>query len=1283
MLSKYIKIVLVAGVALLTSGKLYAQAQGFEQTDMIKVSGVTTNSQVNALPLGQIQTTRVFIDGLGRPVQTVALQASPVNNKDIVQPQAYNTLGQQTISYLPYADNSTVNPIGSFRATAINDQLSYYTNSGTSANPNAVANETSAPFSQQLFENSPLQREVSAGMTGGGFQPTVSGNKFKTVSYRLNNSTQDGNIMLWTTSGTYTLGTNYADNTLYVADGIDEDGFEARNFIDAAGRLILKRQLKSGANVDTYYVYNIGGALSYIIPPQALASMVSSGNYSLSAGPVNTLIFVFTYDSMSRVVEKTVPAKGKINVVYDPMNRPVLVQDPNLQANNKWTYIKYDVKGRAINQGIYTDATNTTRAAMQTYVNSLASGYSTTWYESRSISGTYNFYTNNVFPTTNITPLAYAYFDDYDVDNNGAANFSYVTQGLSGEQTPTTAPVKGIPTAITQTTVGSGVTSNEWFTKVTFYDKRGNPIQTQSNNHMSYTSIFTLTDISTLVPDFVGVPQITKISKKSSSTVTTTVQTNFTYDYFYRLKAVDQYYNGSAVSHVATYTYNEMGQMVKKSLGYVSATSWLQNVDMRYNIRGMLTSINNSTLTSDAGLTNNDSNDVFGINILYDQVDSRIPNSAYFNGRVSAVRWMSKDASGTASAERSYTFTYDGLQQLANATYQEKQTGNTGFTSNLHGFDEIFTYDIGGNISSLVRNASTQNTNSYVQIDNLAYTYNSSSPYQLQKVTDGTDANHTGLGFQNLTGNTTFTYSYDGNGNMTIDPNKGLTLAYNVLNKTDKITMSLGTNRWIDYTYDAGGHLIRKRQFDNNTLVHTTDYIDRFLYFDGTLQYFAMPDGRVLNTGTASAPVFTQEYVITDQQGNARVSFQNNGSNVAIVKQENSYYPSGLIMPHSPVATPTIENKQLYNGGSEWQKDFSNSPDYYETFYRNYDAALARFIAVDPKAESAESLTTYNYASNNPVMFNDPLGDVSEAQWNFVLNQYYGGITGNYYIPDEGDDSSDGGDGGGGGGGGGGGTSGGGTPTGVPGVYEVSDAAALAHAAEAISKSNGWGNTVAGNLETAYNNLMNGTAATPGNTISSNTGFALYVNHDGEVGVLYGSKNDYVVMQKQNNVWDFYQISYDADEKGNGYKEGIFSFQKNQAAFLPAEGIGAFGGSYSIFGTIAIGKNANGQWVVSINASGLTPASAAGNVSFSGNAQLIVNGTVTSTQNFSYTAPNGPTFSVPNSIPLGVVQFNLPDAGSVQIRINAGYSFYDPGNGGSAPIPGQTHYTYTVPTSNP
>ncbi|MES2063491.1 MAG: RHS repeat-associated core domain-containing protein [Bacteroidota bacterium] len=109
---------------------------------------------------------------------------------------------------------------------------------------------------------------------------------------------------------------------------------------------------------------------------------------------------------------------------------------------------------------------------------------------------------------------------------------------------------------------------------------------------------------------------------------------------------------------------------------------------------------------------------------------------------------------------------------------------------------------------------------------------------------------------------------------------------------------------------------------------------------------------------------------MADQQGNVRVSFQEQGTTgVAVVKQENSYYPFGLIMPNSQIAIPGTPNKKLYNGGSEWQNDYGDLPDLYQTYYRSYDAALGRFTGIDPKAEVTDALSPYHYAGNNHVLY--------------------------------------------------------------------------------------------------------------------------------------------------------------------------------------------------------------------------------------------------------------------------------------------------------------------------
>lgn len=523
--------------------------------------------------------------------------------------------------------------------------------------------------------------------------------------------------------------------------------------------------------------------------------------------------------------------------------------------------------------------------------------------------------------------------------------------------------------------VGSGL-SSIWLGKAYFYDKRGNVIQLKSNNQLNFTT-YTLTDTKTVAPDFTGKPLITKVTKVtgSGSGSTNTVLSTITYDaHNSRMLYVDQKYNAQSTVRLAAYTYNELGQAVTKKLGNTSGSAYLQTLDYLYNIHGQLLSINSSKLTGSY------SSSLFGMELLYDQTDSNLGNTASYNGRISGVKWMTK-ADSTASSntnERSYTYAYDVLNRFTGATYAERSSTSTGsFSTNQHGFDEgNIAYDENGNILALQRNSSTIGGSTHVKVDSLTYNYDSSNPNQLQSVSDGSGSNFTGFGFRNLTGSSS-NYSYDTMGNLTADPYKGLTLAYNVLNRTDKITITTATGRYINYTYDAGGQIIRKQQYDGNSLQTTTDYIDGFVYIttSGTtkLSYFPIPEGRAVNSGSSFKP----EYVISDQQGNARVSFHDNGSGTAVVLQENSYYAFGLAMANSPIATPTLPNKNLYNGGSEWQNDFSNLPDYYQTFYRNYDTALGRWVAVDPEADKTESMTVYQYGNNNPLFYNDPFGNDS------------------------------------------------------------------------------------------------------------------------------------------------------------------------------------------------------------------------------------------------------------------------------------------------------------------
>jgi RHS repeat-associated protein len=1056
---KYLTILLTA-IGIQFCKLTEAQTINYTQNDVVLTSGAKTDAQVNSLGIGSVQTTRIYIDGLGRPIQNVALQASPNSNKDIIQVAAYSSIGQQPITYLPYVDNTGNYTTGSYRTTGLTDQGTYYANS--SGNTNKVAGDT-YPYSQKVFENSPLRRLLQEGDVGNGFQP---GQHYKSYNYRSNNSTD--NVLMWNSSGVY-QNQSYPVNSLSVTSATKEDGVAMTIvFTDNLGHMILKREvLSSTKNLDTYYIYNDAGKIAFVVPPKAVALMIQNNNYSLTQTGVVNLVFSFLYDNLDRLYQKNIPGSAPIYYIYDAYNRMVLVQDGNKRTSNQWYYIKYDVKDRPISQGIYTD--NTTgrtggvSGGMQSYVN----GLSTAKYESR-VGNTASYYTNSSFPTANsdnsaVQDLIYTYYDDYYLTQGANPDFQYAYQSLQGEaaNNAATTLTRGLLTMIRKRTVGSGL-NNIWLINVFFYDGKGNAIQTQSNNHLgSATGGNIATDYKTNVVDFVGKPLVSLTKKAAGAAGSVSVKTILTYDsHNIRLLYVDQVYNTQSSIRIASYEYNELGQLVKKNLqpinpvgsnlptditesssnsvtsgttttvvathsitfspgfniasgatynAYISSGA-LQSVDYRYNIRGQVTSINNSTLTND-GITNGDANDLFGMQIMYDQPDVALNSSTNtatpsYMGKISAIKWMTVDNNFLKTNERSYVYTYDETGRLTAANYAERAAGsasNTVFDTNKNGFDEAgIVYDENGNIANLNRNSSTIGANSYTQVDQLAYTYDATNPNQLKTVSDAnnsTSTQYTGYGFRNITGTTNGYYSYDPNGNLKADPYKGITIGYNILNKTDNIQVTTGANgvsitgKYINYTYDAAGTVIRKQQYDNSgQLITVTDYIDGFVYVNNSLSYFPMGEGRVLNSGGTLKP----EYIIADQQGNARFSFQDGGNGTVKIIQENSYYAFGLAFANSPITMPTVPNKQLYNGGSEWQNDYSNLPDYYQALNRNYDAGLGRFIAVDPMAETSISLSTYHYAYNDPLTYNDPTGNDGEGDGTWAAGplEYFFGYSG-------------------------------------------------------------------------------------------------------------------------------------------------------------------------------------------------------------------------------------------------------------------------------------------------
>jgi len=563
-------------------------------------------------------------------------------------------------------------------------------------------------------------------------------------------------------------------------------------------------------------------------------------------------------------------------------------------------------------------------------------------------------YTNRTFPNTIVNGdlLTVNYYDFYDTDNNSSPDYSYIPQGLATEE-PEVSNGSGNLTVSKSRILGTA----NWLEKAFFYDDRGQVIQQQSNNSIALSAV----DVSTIVYNFDGTIK-KKIVKKNAGAEQKATE-RYAYDAVGRLKEVGHQVNANPEVIIASYEFNEIGQLVDKNLGKVNGTSWLQSVDYKYNIRGWLTHINSPTLTADG--YNEESNDLFGMELLYEQTGD-IGNTGLFNGQISGTKWRMKMANHDFNnLERAYTYNYDKLGQIRDAVFKAKQGSSWNYMADAFS-EKGIQYDLNGNITALRRFMWNNSTNTVMEIDHLSYSYDGQKIDQLVKV-DDSEGYAGGCGFKDLVSDSQ-EYQFDEDGNLIRDKNKGIEISYNEIGKVKRVSYIADPAKYIDFQYSSLGERLSKSVFQNSTLVKRVDYLGGFAYENSTLNSIAHAEGRVRISGGN----IKYEYAIRDQLGNARISFEDNGNGQAEVRQESSYYVFGL--QHAPVSKPNNPNNSLFNGGSEWLADFDNDPDFYSTANREYDPTLGRFNGLDPLAESFTSWSPYSFSFNNPVIYSDPSG---------------------------------------------------------------------------------------------------------------------------------------------------------------------------------------------------------------------------------------------------------------------------------------------------------------------
>jgi RHS repeat-associated protein len=731
-----------------------------------------------------------------------------------------------------------------------------------------------------------------------------------------------------------------------------------------------------GISLYTYYVYDQYNNLTYVLPPLAYGKT--------DAATLDKLCYQYKYDHKNRLVAKKLPGKEWEFMVYDKADRLLAqgpVYSPFGDEAKGWMFSKYDAFGRVVYTGFYT-GTPSTAVGRTTFQNLVDSSIDI--YEKRTVPRRIDRvlvpYTNNTMPKTELKILKLNYYDDYEFMGN-----TEIAEQVEGQSV--ILQVKGLITGTWAKILHpSSLVLSDHIVEYKLYDDKERILR----NQRDYVTVSRgLTRVDTKY-NFRGLPIKTVTRHQfSGGSQPIEIMETFTYDKAERLLYQTHKVDNADPVVLFENRYDELGRVKQKRIGGKMGsnlkprevqqnnvvpdgfiidtespirTSFLQEINNTYNIRGWLTQVN-STSNLEAGDFGKKA--LFAMKLNYNTLDSEGIGGVkkLYNGNIAEQTWKTAQD----NVLRRYSYAYDKVNRLKAGTYQEPG----GITPVIGLYDEKMSYDANGNITSLNRKGRSVNTAIALDLDQLTYSYDGNI---LQKVVDS--SNNTDGFKQGSTADKH--YDYDSFGNLKVDRNKGITgIKYNHLNLPVEILFDRGK---ITYLYTATGEKINKVVTQGGG-GFTVNYFDGFQYFKGKLLFFPTAEG-YFNAETSS-----YVYQYRDHLGNVRLSYSDANKNdkidVGEIIEETNYYPFGLAHQGYNEKNNTIGDKYKYQyNGKELQDELGLN--LYDYGARNYDAALGRWMNVDPLAEKMPQWNPYAYTFNNPIMFTDPTGMIGEG----IENEY-------------------------------------------------------------------------------------------------------------------------------------------------------------------------------------------------------------------------------------------------------------------------------------------------------
>ena len=891
---------------------------------------------------GTSVTTSTYYDSFGCPVNVVARGAS-TDSRDLATLTEYDALDRTVKEWLAVPCSAANGPIS--RDDFLEKSSSEY--------------DDSLAFRESQYELSPSAEAVRI------LQPGVAFSKRPYTTSFVGNRQSDAmyRCQRFVPSSDYTFRTlgSYADGELAVVKTVDADNRTVLTFTDWKGNKVLERHVLDGSRgvtADTYYVYDALGKLRFVLPP-ALDGMTRTSWKSWdirSCMPLRQYAYFYRYDDRMLLVEKKLPGAEPVYYINDITGNAVFSQDGNLRKGNRWNFSIPDRFGRTAVEGLCgaPDAAAVEgmfiRVAKTDYANAASS-----------ICGT-GYCSNIVLQAPSL--LTADYYDDYrfltlrqfeGLNRTGNCN-------ARGLKTGTMTAVLEPATVYLGSPADKSKATPSEICSVVSYDSEDRIACVETSNILGGKDR-TVTEYT-----FSGKPLSMTVTHTAAGKLTAEESYGYTYDALDRLLQTRYSINNGQSVTLADNRYDELGRLQSdRRNGSASLAT-----EYSYNLHGMPTRISTPLYTE---------------SLFYEQPHNG--STPQYGGNISAIDWSVADESDTYG-KRGYTFSYDGMSRLTAAGYLENGKLNNHFSTS-------YKYDIMGNILTL-RREGLLDSGDYGTIDDLTYSYEGNQVVKIDDAADESPSYSGAMHFRDAANEET-EYTYDANGNMLTDSNKGITsIEYNVLDLPQCINIKpnvLGnSDNNVCYTYSADGTKLRStykkgnsqvlpykptpssniktngmvtptvKTFESNyhycsNLVYNNDRLSTIL-FDGG--YASVDEGGGL----------VMHYYVKDHLGSNRLVVDGNGN----IEEVNHYYPFGALMGDR---CGVSRNKYKYIGK---ELDTMYGWNMQDHGARWYDPVLGRWMVTDPLQEKYFDSSLYCYTGNNPIRFSDPNG---QDWWDKVI----------------------------------------------------------------------------------------------------------------------------------------------------------------------------------------------------------------------------------------------------------------------------------------------------------